>query len=375
MKGIIQIVRSRNHAITSMVMMGCLLLFGCNERTSENSPTPALYPEPLPVTVNTPYYFPPVPDTISFTKEGIALGKALFMSRKLSSDGRVSCQSCHDPRAAFSDRAAQSVGVNGLIGTRNSMSLANLLWQPLLFWDGREQNLTALLDAPLTRHDEMNFSRKGVENVITADSALGNRFKKAFPGKEVTYTLAANALTMYVHSLVSASSPYDDFLKGNTEALSESQKRGMQLFFQHPDPRARIRGGNCGDCHAQVTLAGSTFGLQGFHNNGIGAGQFPDKGLAFKTGKPTDEGKFRTPTLRNIALSAPYMHDGRFQTLEQVLDHYNSPDLFDNTGVDTLILNGINTRGQAQLGLTDVEKVDIISFLNALTDTSFTTKN
>ena len=327
-----------------------------------------------PYVVATPKYFPSFPtDSVSsLTQEGVLLGKTLFNDMSLSGDGKIACASCHNPTNAFSDPNTFSFGVGNQKGTRQAMALINLAYEAHYFWDGRRTSIATLVQDPITRHDEMGITKSEYVGKLNASSTYPILFKKAFNGQSPSFELAQDALSQFVRSLVSFKSKYDAFLNDAYTPTVEEQ-HGMTLFFTHPDPgRRRLRGGNCGDCHQNITLSGRQDGYNGFRNNGLPPNpSLQDIGLELITNKPTDKGKFRVPTLRNIALTAPYMHDGRFSTLQEVLDHYNSEDLFSHPGVDTLIKKGVNSLSTNSLGLTDAEKADIITFLHMLTDTSF----
>ena len=303
------------------------------------------------------------------TRNGVALGKVLFFDEGLSADGKVSCGSCHKPEKAFSDPARVSTGVFGAQGTRQSMALVNLAYQSHLFWDGRSTQMEEMLTHPMERPDEMGLTPSQIEGKLQTD-AYKQLFSNAFKGSQPSYGLARKALSQYVRTLVSANSKYDKYLAGAYQPTAE-ELAGMRLFFTHPDPTVRpagLRGANCGDCHMSITTAGRTQGLAGFANNGFL--NPTDFGLEQVTGDTNHRGKFRIPSLRNIALTAPYMHDGRFATLEQVLDHYNSPEAFNGRYTDFLIKTAKNSRGGTSLGLTDQEKRQVIAFLHMLTDTT-----
>jgi cytochrome c peroxidase len=347
--------------------MGTLAWVGCKEKLQ----TEVQYKDPTPYSLSVPGYFSTRSDTseVPLTVEGIALGKMLFTDATLSADGKVSCQSCHQPDAAFSDPRRVSLGVQNQPGTRNSMALVNLAYTSHFFWDGRQRSLEEMLVEPMTRTDEMGLSPGAIETKLS-QGAYPDAFAKAFKAQKPTFLLARRALGMFVRSLVSTRSNYDLYLQGQYDP-TPAERRGLTLFFTHPDPRAMLRGGNCGDCHQTITTAGSTIGLTGFKNNGLSINSLNDYGLELFTGNASDKGKFKIPSLRNIALTAPYMHDGRLATLEQVLDHYNAPDLYSQPNADILLINGINQRGGTSLGLTALEKADIIAFLNMLTDSTY----
>jgi cytochrome c peroxidase len=242
------------------------------------------------------------------------------------------------------------------------LALVNLAFESHLFWDGRENTLETMLIQPMTRPDEMGLTESQINNVLN-NAHYDTLFGKAFEGQKPSFLLARRAISMYARSLVSGDSKYDNYLLGTYTPTAE-ELRGMRLFFTHPDPSARLRGGNCGDCHLTLTTAGSTIGFTGFKNNGLSINTNLDYGLEKTTNDPNDRGKFKIPSLRNIALSAPYMHDGRFTTLQQVLDHYNDSTLFKAQHVDPLIPAGVNARNGTSLGLTAQEKADIITFLH-----------
>lgn len=303
------------------------------------------------------------------TRNGVALGKVLFFDASLSADGKVSCGNCHRPEKAFSDPARVSTGVFGMQGTRQSMALVNLAYQSHLFWDGRSTQMEEMLTHPMERADEMGLTPTQIAGKLQTD-AYKQLFANAFKGRMPSYALARKALSQYVRTLVSANSKYDKYLAGTYQPNAE-ELAGMRLFFTHPDPTVRpagLRGANCGDCHMSITTAGRTQGLAGFANNGFL--NPADFGLERVTGDTNDRGKFRIPSLRNIALTAPYMHDGRFATLEEVLDHYNSPEAFNGRYTDFLMKTAKNNRGGTSLGLTDQEKRQVIAFLHMLTDTT-----
>ena len=309
----------------------------------------------------------------ALTVEGVALGKALFMDSSLSSDGRVSCKSCHQPQLAFSDPRPVSLGVNGRAGTRQSMALVNLAWDTHFFWDGRAHSVEEQVGQPMTNPVEMNLTPPQIDQKLQT-AQYRDLFGRAFSGQQPTFALARKALSMFVRTLVSGKSKYDLYLQNKYTPTSD-ELAGMTLFFIHPS--YPTRGGNCGDCHRPFSLAGETVEMRAFKNNGLAfSTTAPDFGLQTITGSAADKGKFKIPSLRNIALTAPYMHDGRFATLEQVLDHYNSDTIMQMDNVDGNIATTSNDRvapGGApyHLGLTNDEKRQIIVFLHMLTDTTY----
>lgn len=333
-------------------------------------------PPPTPKKPDYPYYlsgFYSEPADNPSTTEGIALGKALFFETALSRNNTISCATCHQPELAFTDARPIAVGIEGRKGTRNTPGILNSGLQQKYFWDGRSPSLEEQSLHPIRDPREMDMNLTELPSRISALPQMPNLFLKAFGSKEVTLDRIAKALAQFERSLLATNSKYDRFLKGLYTPNAE-EKKGMDLFFTHPDPFAGlqgIRGGNCGDCHLSQTLMGRQDGLFGFHNNGLATGANPDSGLQSVTRNPADFGKFKAPPLRNVALTAPYMHDGRFQTLEEVLDHYNAEDLFLRPNVDILIQQGTNERFGQSLLLRPDEKKAIIAFLHMLTDSSY----
>lgn len=306
------------------------------------------------------------------TKEGVELGRHLFYDKRLSADGSISCASCHQQDKAFQDGLPQAVGINGGVHERSSQALVNLLWAEHFNWDGSASTLEEQVRGPITNPIEMGNDFPSIIASLEQLDLYTDQFKKAFGSNEITEDKIAKALAQFVRTLISADSKYDQYLKGTYQA-TQQELRGMQLFFTHPEPGI-IRGGNCGDCHVGPLTAGAIEGLSGFHNNGLDTDENMKQGLFSVTGNTRDMGKFKAPGMRNIALRAPYMHDGRFETLEEVLDHYDQ-HIQMNSNLDILILEGSNepiVSGQPiKLHLTAQEKEDILVFLNMLTDEKF----
>jgi cytochrome c peroxidase len=263
------------------------------------------------------------------------------------------------------------VGIGSKIGKRNTPGLFNVGIQKKFFWDGRVNSLEEQSLHPIQDPNEMNMQLDQLITKLNSKKEYANLFGRAFGSKGISIDRVAKALAQFQRSLTSHNSKYDRYLKGQYIMTLEEQK-GMTLFFQHPTAGS-VRGGNCGDCHLPKTLSGKLDDFDGFHNTGLTELNSNDIGLKAITGKSADFGKFKTPDLRNIALTAPYMHDGRFQTLEQVLDHYNSETLFSKPNVDILIPAGRNEISfdpiaEQSLKLTQTEKNSIITFLHTLTD-------
>ena len=315
-----------------------------------------------------PKNFPPLPaqpaDNL-LTVEGVALGRQLFYETALSIDNTVACASCHRQELAFTDGRALAQGVGGAHTPRSAMSLANLLWEPRLAWDGAATSLENQARTPIENPAEMHQSLAAGVARLQQLPAYGALFRKAFGSSTVTETNTLKALAQFERTLISGSSRYDQYQRGNRTALSSTEQQGLVLFSTHPN--GVIRGGNCGDCHGGDLQTNHLFS-----NNGLDP-TLTDLGLGSLTGQPTDNGKFRVPSLRNIALTAPYMHDGRFATLEAVVAHYNEHVARNSPNIDPQILNATNDPRQQSLmlDLTLDEKAKIVAFLRTLTDSTF----
>lgn len=323
-----------------------------------------------------PFYFGQfrVPEDNPLTQEGVELGRALFYDTKLAADGTVSCAFCHQQAKAFTDGKALSVGVSGVPLARSAMSLANLMWGPRnFFWDGRAESLAHQALQPIQDPDEMGETLEGVLEKLGSSPDYPERFEAAFGTREITPERLAKALASFVRTLVSSNSKYDEYLRGEVE-LSEQEMFGRRLFSTHPDAKIGLRGANCGDCHSQFLTGGFDTALDGFTNNGLDTEEELEEGLAGVTGLAHDRGKFKVPTLRNIALTAPYMHDGRFDTLDEVLDHYNG-QIKESSTLDPLMREASNGLREPTdppaLLLTNEEKEAVIAFLHTLTDYEF----
>lgn len=309
----------------------------------------------------------------SLTYQGIELGRMLFYENKLSADNSISCGTCHQQSLAFTDGKALAAGVGGKKGNLSSMSLANLMWHNKFNWAANAESLEKQVLMPIQNPNEMNQTLEQTVAKLQASNNYPPLFKIVFGTSTIQADLIAKALTQFLKTLISGNSKYDQFLRKEYQA-TESELRGMQLFLTHPVPEAKIRGGNCGDCHLNITLAGDPFEFRGFHNNGLDDDTNLALGLEKFTKNGFDKGKFKAPTLRNIVLTAPYMHDGRFKTLEDVLEHYDQ-HIKSSASLDPLIMAATNQANYdnkpVKLFLTAQEKKDIIAFLQMLTDNEF----
>jgi cytochrome c peroxidase len=239
--------------------------------------------------------FLPAPENNPLTAENIQLGRRLFFDRRLSRDGSVACATCHDPERAFSDGRKISVGVGGRESRRHSPALINRGYGRAFFWDGRTASLEEQVLKPIQDPNEMDLALEEAASRVNLDVPIISR-----------------ALASYVRSILSGDAPFDRFVNGDHSGLSDEQQLGLRLF----------RGkGNCTACHI-----GPNFTDEQFHNTGVAwrDGQFADEGRFAVSKKPRDRGAFKTPTLREIARTAPYMHDGSLATLEDVIDFYSA---------------------------------------------------
>ena len=308
------------------------------------------------------------------TSEAVELGRRLFYDPRLSGTNTVSCSTCHMQHLAFTDGKPTGVGVTGKPLAFNTMSLANLMWGPRhFFWNGRAASLEQQALIPIQHPDEMAQDLDELIVELGQDETYRELFDVAY-GAISPATIAA-ALATFQRTLVSSNSRYDQFLRGEV-ALSDTEELGRKLFMAHPDVKASRRGANCIDCHSQFLTSGFNTRFDGFANNGLDLEEDLPAGLQEVTGKPEHRGMFKVPTLRNIALTAPYMHDGRFNTLEEVLDHYDR-GIRKSSTLSALIMEADNLHkdgnDRISLNLTEEEKSAIIAFLHTLTDEEFVT--
>ncbi|XHR93712.1 cytochrome-c peroxidase [Mucilaginibacter sp. UC70_90] len=304
-----------------------------------------------------------VPANNPTTRQGVYLGRLLFYEPKLSATNTISCGSCHHQSKAFTDGRALSIGVNNGLATRNSMSLANLLWARKFFWDGRAASLEDQVAFPLTNPHEMGQAVEVSVQKLNSTKLYPGLFKIVYGDSTITGERIAKAIAQFERTLISANSHYDQYLR-NAYKPTDDELKGMELFNRGPDPEKGIRGANCTHCHG-----GPKTYLELFHNNGLDSIS-KDEGMAAFTGLVTDRGRFKVPTLRNIALTAPYMHDGRFKTLNEVVDHY-SEHIKQSVSLSAFLQGESNEVGGKSLKLLPKEKKQLIAFLNMLTDSTF----
>jgi cytochrome c peroxidase len=311
---------------------------------------------------------PAVPADNPMSAAKVELGRYLFYDKRMSVNGKTSCGTCHRQELAFTDGRARAEGTTGQLHPRSSMSLVNVAYAPLLTWANptldslEEQALT-----PMLGEEPVELGLKGHEqeflNTLRRDPIYQRLFPRAFPQSGDIYTLqnVTKSIAAFERTIISLRSPYDQYRwGGDSSAVSDSAKRG-ELIFSSSE-----RGG-CFQCHGgwnftAVRFEGSkdsTMESGGFFNTGVSPYLPPNRGLFERTQRVEDIGKFRPPTLRNIALTAPYMHDGSLATLEQVIVHYTAGGTIDHPNKSRIL---------RPFHLTDAEKRDLIEFLESLTD-------
>lgn len=298
---------------------------------------------------NLPSGFPPVPvpDDNEMTYDRVALGKRLFFDKQLSQDYSISCATCHEPARSFTEDRPISIGVNGAVGLRNAPSLANVGYQEALFAEGGVPSLELQAIAPIIEAHEMNLSFAELVERLSADDSYVEQFQRAY-GTAPQIEPIVKALSAFQRTLISGQSRYDQYkYQGINTALSDSEIRGMDLFFSDEV--------GCGNCHSGFLLSN-----QGYENIGLYE-SYADEGLARLTDSPSDVGRFKVPSLRNIEVTFPYMHDGSLATLEEVVDHFVS--------------GGVGHANQSEwvkpLELDEQDRADLVNFMKSLTDHNF----
>jgi cytochrome c peroxidase len=314
---------------------------------------------PYHLTISTFAPQPDLPRDNPLTGEGVALGGKLFFDRRLSSDNSESCANCHNPHLAFSQPRRFSRGVDGEIGTRNAMPLENLAWKSSFFWDGRATTLREQVLQPIQNPIEMHESLANAVAKISADKDYHRLFSNAFGSAEITSDKIARALEQFLLVQVSFDSKYDRVMNGQANFTAQEQ-RGFELFNTEYDPYHGQYGADCFHCHG-----GPLFQSQSFANNGLDSA-FADLGRYKITKRAGDEGKFSVPSLHNVAVTAPYMHDGRFRTLDEVVEHYC-------TGMKRSATLDPNLAKHPDGGvpLSAGDKHALVAFLATLTDEKF----
>lgn len=309
---------------------------------------------PTPYVLDYPDYLPimDIPADNPLTEEGVTLGRMLFYDPILSGDNTMSCATCHKSEFSYTDERQFSEGVDGSLGTRQAMHIVNVGWMKEMFWDGRADGVENQALGPVENPIEMKETWENAVAELSAHAEYPDLFYAAFGEEVITKELAAKAIAQFERTMISGNSRHDKIVERNEGFFTDDEQAGFEIF--------NTELGDCFHCHGT-----SLFTDNQFHNNGLDS-DFTDIGLEEVTGNPLDKGLFKAPSLRNIELTAPYMHDGRFQTLEEVIDHY-SEGLHNSPTIDPL-MKKINQGG---LHLTMEEKTQLVAFLKTLTDTSF----
>jgi cytochrome c peroxidase len=285
----------------------------------------------------------PVPADNPTTSEKVELGRMLYFDKRVSKDGTISCATCHDPKQGWAGHDATDTGINGRVGDRNSGTVVNSGYMSYQFWDGRAGSLEEQALGPIENPVEMGETMPNVLRKLEAVPAYRKQFQAVF-GTGVTADGIAKAIAAFERTIVSGPGPLDRYLAGDKKAMSPAAVRGAELF--------KGKGG-CAACHR-----GPVFSDQGFHNLGVGAkASTPDGGREAVTKSPGDRGRFKTPGLRNVARTYPYMHDGKTKTLADVVDYLDRGGT-PNPSLDPLV---------RPLDLTARERRDLVAFLEALT--------
>lgn len=330
-----------------LVIVACsllLVIIGCKEQNS--API-----QPTPFTLEVPSHFPnPIYQTERnpFTREGFLLGKKIFHDTRLSRTQTISCASCHRQLHAFADgNQSVSTGIEGKTGKRNAPAIFNMAWNPYFMWDGGVNHIEVMPLAPLLNDTEMGETVVSILQKLRSDTSYVRMFNDAFHRDTIDDQQFFYALAQYMSHIISADSRYDQYIRKEID-FSASEQRGLLLFRQH-----------CASCHTEPLF--TDYSLR---NNGLYL-VYPDSGHYRVSRKPGDIGKFKVPTLRNIAVTDPYMHDGSIASLEDVIAHYTQ-NIKPHPNLDSLLKQG----GKIGFSLTQDEKDDLMNFLLTLTDSN-----
>ena len=331
-----------------------LVFFSCKKSETIEPIDPEPIHQTTPYEIITPFGFADIviPENNPTTYEGVELGEKLFHDPILSGNNTISCADCHIKEFSFSDPNQFSIGIDGMAGNRNASAIINAGWNLVFNWDGSASSLEEQAFEPITNPLEMHDTWINVENKLNNSNEYKNLFKKAFNINYIDSNHIVKAIAQFERTLISTNSRFDRYLAGEIQ-LTPSELNGFAIF--------NTEKGDCFHCHSGQMFMDNTF-----HNNALDEEPFIDLGLGAVTGINSDNGKFKTPTLRNIEFSAPYMHDGRFSSLEEVIEHYSSGLKYSST-VDPLM----KKIDQGGLQLTEQEKQDLIAYLKSLSDLDF----
>ncbi len=334
-------------------------------RLADPRPNGKAFPIGKPVAIPTPLGLPPVPIPAENppTAETIALGRKLFHEKFFSRDGSTACADCHDPKTGFSDAKQFSSGFKDRLGGRQSMTLLNAAYHLTQFWDGRALSLEHQAEFPVRDPKEMAHSLVGVERRLAASPEYVGLFAQAWGPGPITYEMVAKSLASFERTLVSGDSPFDRYYYGGEKtAMSASAVRGLELFKD-----LTLDGPNCISCH-RIEDKFATFTESRFHNTGVSVdpatNEMRDLGRFEVTAIAKDQGAFKVVTLRNVALTAPYMHDGSMKTLEEVVDFYFQG------GRKNRYLSGVVPHAgvpNIPADKRDQARADLVAFMKALT--------
>lgn len=341
-----------------LIIIGIVLLVAVSCR---KDPEPQGY-QPTPYDLEIPTGFPEmiIPADNPLTEEGVELGRRLFYDERLSGDNTMACASCHMPAAGFGENIAVSTGIDGIAGTRNSMPLFNIGWAPQYFWDGRATTLEEQILEPINNPIELHDNWVGVAQELEEDALYPSMFAKAFGSSDIDSVRITKAIAQFLRTMISADSRFDQWLRGEL-VLTPQEFQGLSEFNS-------LTGADCFHCHPTSVGLFTDFT---FRNNGLkAAGDITDPGRQAVTGSshPKQFGAMKVPSLRNLAFTAPYMHDGSLQTIDDVIEFYSHEV---NDGPHTDLLMEFSSQGGVQLNAT--QKANLKAFLLTLTDSSFIT--
>lgn len=363
MKTLFQMIISNSHRFSFFFGGLLLLILSCSD-------DPFVVVEEEILQDTTAYSFeygklpsPDLPADNRLTVAGVQLGRMLFYEKALSKDGSQSCASCHRQEHAFTDTSRFSLGIRGLPGKRQAMSVFNMAWNSnAFFWDGRAHLLRDQALLPIQDDLEMDETLESVIQKLSDRKIYRDQFTRVYGDDAINEERLALALEQFMLSIVSYDSKYDQWKEGLVE-LSESEDRGRLLFETEYNPFfPEFSGADCAHCHG-----GANFENDLYMNNGLDTdANFVDLGREMVTGNPSDRALFKVPSLRNIEVTAPYMHDGRFSTLEEVIEHYVL-HIKNSSSLDPALIQVADNGG---LQLTAQDKVDLVNFLKTLTDYS-----
>ncbi|GEQ84691.1 cytochrome-c peroxidase [Patiriisocius marinistellae] len=327
----------------------------CNDDEQESYiPTPLAFEAPVLFQQLLPN--PSFPADNPQTVEGVSLGRKLFFDKNLSADNTLACAGCHAPNQGFSDQRQFSIGIDGIAGFRNSMPLVNLAFNTRnkFNWDGSASSLEEQILEPVINEIEMHNTWPNAVATLQAQSDYPLLFEQAFGTATISKELATKAIAQFIRTIVSGNSKFDKHLRGEA-SLTPSEANGFAIFLDEDR-------GDCFHCHGSDS--NPIWSDNDFHNNGLDE-EFTDRGLGLITGDPAHFGLFKSPSLRNLAYTAPYMHDGRFETLDDVINHYSEGLVFSET-IDPLM----KSIAQGGVQLTEADKADLKAFLLSLSDPS-----